>query len=309
MSNPIIPKVSNETGILRTVVFGLPDDLGPEPTLEETYDAKSYDSLERGIYPSETDIKREMQKTLDVLNKYQVEVLRPNPIKDYNQIFARDVAFTIDDTLFVSNLISDRELETNAFSSIFERVASTNLERLPKNIHVEGGDVILYDNILFIGTYLGADYSDFKTARTNQYAIDYFVERFPKKDVIPIQLRKHDKDPRKSVLHLDCAFQPVGRGHAICYPKGFLYEEETFELISEIFGRSNLFSVTTEEAVAMTTNIFSLRPDVVISEEGFDRLNNHLESAWGIVVERVPYHEISKLGGLLRCSTMPLIRE
>lgn len=34
-----------------------------------------------------------------------------------------------------------------------------------------------------------------------------------------------------------------------------------------------------------------------------------METEWGLTVERVPYHEISKMGGLLRCSTLPLIRQ
>jgi len=46
----------------------------------------------------------------------------------------------------------------------------------------------------------------------------------------------------------------------------------------------------------------------VVSEEHFTRLNEHLEKEWGITVERVPYYEISKMGGLLRCSTLPLVR-
>ncbi|HZK68292.1 MAG TPA: amidinotransferase, partial [Paludibacter sp.] len=39
------------------------------------------------------------------------------------------------------------------------------------------------------------------------------------------------------------------------------------------------------------------------------RLNDHLKDVWGMTVEQVPYHEISKMGGLLRCSTLPLLRK
>ena len=57
------------------------------------------------------------------------------------------------------------------------------------------------------------------------------------------------------------------------------------------------------------TNIFSISPKVVVVEEHFHRLKNHLEQAWGLTVETVPYREISKMGGLLRCSTLPLRRD
>ena len=46
-----------------------------------------------------------------------------------------------------------------------------------------------------------------------------------------------------------------------------------------------------------------------VSDKAFTRMNNHLRNEWGITVEEIPYREISKMGGLLRCSTLPLVRE
>ena len=57
----------------------------------------------------------------------------------------------------------------------------------------------------------------------------------------------------------------------------------------------------------MTSNIFSIAEDVVISDQHFERLNNWLRSQQ-IQVEEVSYREIAKQEGLLRCSTLPLIR-
>lgn len=307
MTREIIPSVSNETDYLRTVVLGLPESIGPIPTLDETYDAKSYEAVSNGTFPSEPSILEEMTSLLNVLERNGVEVLRPNPLVDYNQVFARDVSFVVDDTLFVSNLIPDRELETGAFDPIFSRIPSCHIEFLPEQVHTEGGDIILYDNILFVGTYLQEDYPTFKTARTNKYAVDYLSERFPSKQIIPLELRKHDHDPRKSVLHLDCAFQPVGKGRALIYKEGFL-ESKQLGLVEEIFGADNLFALTPEEAYHMNTNVVSLAPDRLISDESFVRMNRFLTESWGIAVETVPYQEISKMGGLLRCSTMPLVR-
>lgn len=304
----IIPSVHNETDRLEVVVLGLPHSLGPDPTLDQTYDAKSYEAVSRGVYPQEQDVIHEMNAVLSVLERNGVEVLRPDLVEDYNQIFARDVAFVIDDTLFVSNLIPDREKETGAIGHILERIPSAHIESLPERVHTEGGDILLYDDILFVGCYLRPDYSTYKTARTNQYAIDYLRERFPAKQVVPLELRKHDHDPRQSVLHLDCAFQPVGKGRALIFREGFL-EPKYVGVVEEIFGKDNLFAVTGEEAYMMNTNLVSLSPSRVISDQAFTRLNQHLEQNWGIAVEAVPYQEISKMGGLLRCSTMPLVRK
>ena len=59
----------------------------------------------------------------------------------------------------------------------------------------------------------------------------------------------------------------------------------------------------------MYPNIFSISPEVVVSDETFTRMNEFLRNEWGFTVEEIPYREISKMGGLLRCSTMPLVRE
>jgi N-dimethylarginine dimethylaminohydrolase len=58
----------------------------------------------------------------------------------------------------------------------------------------------------------------------------------------------------------------------------------------------------------MYPNIFSISPDEVITDVTFERLNDVLHSK-GIKTIPVNYREVSKLGGLFRCSTMPLIRE
>jgi N-dimethylarginine dimethylaminohydrolase len=58
----------------------------------------------------------------------------------------------------------------------------------------------------------------------------------------------------------------------------------------------------------MNSNIFSISEDVIVSEVGFTRLNEALRNL-GFTVEEIPYAETGKMGGLLRCSTMPLLRE
>ena len=71
---------------------------------------------------------------------------------------------------------------------------------------------------------------------------------------------------------------------------------------------NNIIEISKEEMYNMNANIFSISENVIVSEKGFVRLNNEL-SKRGFTVETVPYAEIAKMEGLLRCSTMPLIRE
>ena len=300
--------INNETGRLKSVVLGQPVSMGADPTLEESYDAKSYHTIQQGVYPKEEDIIHEMTEFEKVLKKYDVEVIRPDIIKDYNQVFARDVAFVIEDKMILSNLIPDRADEQEAYSKIFEQVEWRKIINLPDTAHIEGGDVIVWNDFLFIGTCFSEDYRNFKTARTNEYAIEILKEYFPKKRIIDLELKKNDTVPYEGILHLDCTFNPVGKDNCIIYKDGFV-DESDYRLILDIFGEENCFHVTKEEMFEMNPNIFSISPEVVVSDAAFTRMNRHLQDVWNIKVEEIPYREISKMGGLLRCSTMPLVRE
>ena len=300
--------INNETGRLKSVVLGQPVSMGADPTLEESYDAKSYHTIQQGVYPKEEDIIHEMTEFEKVLKKYDVEVIRPDIIKDYNQVFARDVAFVIEDKMILSNLIPDRADEQEAYSKIFEQVEWRKIINLPDTAHIEGGDVIVWNDFLFIGTCFSEDYRNFKTARTNEYAIEILKEYFPKKRIIDLELKKNDTVPYEGILHLDCTFNPVGKDKCIIYKDGFV-DESDYRLILDIFGEENCFHVTKEEMFEMNPNIFSISLEVVVSDAAFTRMNRHLQDVWNIKVEEIPYREISKMGGLLRCSTMPLVRE
>ena len=74
------------------------------------------------------------------------------------------------------------------------------------------------------------------------------------------------------------------------------------------FGAENIIEISKEEMYDMNANIFSISEKVIVSEKGFTRLNTELRKR-GFTVEEVPYAEIAKMEGLLRCSTIPLIRE
>lgn len=308
MIRNIKPHVFNETNKLRTVIVGLPQSMGGTPTLEETYDARSYRAVEEGNYPLEEDIVEEIEKLVSTLENEGVEVLRPSLIENYNQLFARDVAFTIDTKLFIANMIADRQKEIDAYKHILARIAPESIVHLPEGTQAEGGDIMLYNDTLFIGVTNNNEFNSFKMARTNEAALSFFRKEFPNKRIVPIHLKKHDTRPEEGVLHLDCAFQPVGKGKAIYYPEAFANEEDR-TIIEEVFGKENLFAITPNEAFDLTTNIFSVSPQKVIVEEKFTRLASHLNNNWNIDVLTIPYYEVSKQGGLLRCSTCPLVRE
>jgi len=164
-----------------------------------------------------------------------------------------------------------------------------------------------WHDYIFVGMYSGKDYADYITARTNAAAVIALKELFPNKMVKSFELRKSNSDAHNNALHLDCCFQPVGKDKAIIHKNGFLIESE-YQFLADLFGKENLFEITKEEMYEMNSNVFSISESVIISEKSFTRLNTWLRDL-GFVVEEVKFSEISKQGGLLRCCTLPLIRE
>jgi len=299
--------IKNETSRLRAVILGIANSNGEQPSIEEAYDPKSIQHIKAGTYPKEADMIKEMNAVAEVFKRYDVALYRPKIINDYNQIFSRDIAFVIDDKLIKANILPDREREYEAIKHVIDQIDSTNVISLPEECHVEGGDVMPYNDYIFIGTYSGEDYPDYITARTNTAAVNAIQDLFPNKHVKSFELRKSNTDPKENALHLDCCFQPVGKDKAIIHKNGFLVERE-YQWLVDFFGKDNLFEITKEEMYNMNSNVFSISEDVVVSEQHFTRLNAWLREK-GFTVEEVPYAEIAKQEGLLRCSTMPLIRD
>lgn len=299
--------VYDETSRLRSVLLGTAQSNGPIPKPEDAYDPKSLKHILAGTYPLEKDMIKEMEAFASVFKKYNIEVFRPEIITDCNQIFSRDIAFVIEDKLIKANILPHREEEFQAILHVLEFIAIENILYPPEEVHIEGGDVMPWKDYIFIGTYTGHDYPDYITARTNWEGVEYVKKMFPHKKVKSFELRKCIVNPKENALHLDCCFQPIGHDKAIIHKNGFLIEEEYEWLVSH-FGRENIFEITGDEMYQMFSNVFSISPDVIVSERNFTRLNNWLRDQ-GFTVEEIPYAEVSKQGGLLRCSTMPLVRD
>jgi N-dimethylarginine dimethylaminohydrolase len=299
--------IQNETDRLKAVVLGIANQNGPTPKVEEAYDPKSVEHILAGTYPLEEDMIAEMSAFENVLKKYNVRVYRPKIIPNVNQIFTRDIAFVIDDMLIKSNILPDREAEIDAIDDVLRQIAPEKILQTTPDTHFEGGDVMLWNEYVFIGYYTGADYKAQITARTNAKGVEFIKKQFPHKKVMAFDLIKSKTDARKNALHLDCVFQPVGNNKAIIHPEGFRNPNE-FQSLIKLFGKENLFVITADEMYQMYSNVFSIDTNVVVSERHFTRLNRWLREQ-DFIVEEIPYAEISKQEGLLRCSTLPLVRE
>lgn len=299
-------KILNETGQLKSVILGIAHSNGPTPLAEDAYDPKSLEHILAGTYPLEKDMVLEMDAFNLVLEKHGVKVYRPELILDYNQIFTRDIGFVINDYFIKANILPDRNREYAAIQYIVDQIDPDKVLIPPQEVHIEGGDVIVWNDYLFIGTYSLPDYSLIQTARTNKAGVDYIKKMFPHKVVKAFDLIKSTQEARDNALHLDCCFQPIGIDKGIIYKDGFLNIAD-YQYLRDLFGVENLFHITRDEMYEMNSNVFSISPNVIVTEKNFTRLNQWLKNQ-GFTVEEIPYAEISKQEGLLRCSTLPLER-
>ena len=138
--------IQNETSKLKAVVLGIANSNGPTPALHEAYDPKSLEHIISGTYPIEQDMIPEMEAFNKVFQKYNVQVFRPKIIENYNQIFARDIGFVIDNIFIKSNILPDRERELDAIQYIIDQINPMKVLRPPAEVHIEGGDVMLWGN-------------------------------------------------------------------------------------------------------------------------------------------------------------------
>ncbi len=299
--------IPNETSQLKAVILGIGESLGGIPTLSEAYDPKSREHILAGTFPTEGSVLGEIEAFAAILKKYEVQVYRPKNIKECNQVFSRDIGFVIDGKCIVPNILEKRSKETEGIKHIFEQVDPDSVVFAPINTRMEGGDVMPWNEYLFVGYSKKEDFQKYEVSRTNEAGINFLQKTFPNRKVKAFELKKSDTRAKDNALHLDCCFQPIGKNQAIIYKGGFKNELD-YEFLVSYFGKENIIEITRDEMYEMNSNVFSISPDVIVSEKSFIRLNTELRKR-GFKVEEIKYSETSKMEGLLRCSTLPLLRE
>ena len=252
-----------------------------------------------------------------VLTDFGVEVLRPHDVPDLEQVFARDVGVVVEDQFFRSAMIENREAEWQGVSPL---IPEASVRSIPQHIRAEGGDVLLLDDAIAIGITVQADLLHLQTARTHADAVEFLQSAFPHREVMGLELHKHDRDPMRCALHLDCAFMPLGHGEAeqslervmneaaLCESTwgGSSFHEGLYmdDLLSRFKGTVD---ITLQEAALLQSNLLHLTPDTLLIDPRFQRLSQILRGMGYELIE-VPMHHVGKMGGLFRCTTLPLLR-
>lgn len=292
--------VNNETGRLEKVIVGIINNakfrainlksqyLGEAIHTEEELKEIDYDNL-RG----------QVENFVAILIENGVQVYRPTNLETIPQLYVRDIGFVINDKFVVSKMrYTERKREEKGLDAlIYYNAKQGAVVTVPSSATIEGGDIILHDNYIFVGV----------GNRTNQEGYKFLREEFPNKEVIPLYL-EISKNPKLSVLHLDCVFQPVGEDSAIIAGSGI----RNVTTLYDIFSTTKIIHITPEQRIQafpnnMFPNILSLDRDIVISDISYTKLNRALEKR-GVKVIGIDYSESAKNDGLFRCSTLPLYR-
>ncbi|MDQ0273838.1 dimethylarginine dimethylaminohydrolase family protein [Cytobacillus purgationiresistens] len=226
---------------------------------------------------------RHFVKTLE---EHGIEIILLPPQEEFpEQVFTRDIGFTLADTVFVA------EMSAEVRRGEDEILKQWLLKReIPfKNVHkhrIEGGDVIIDGKTIYIG----------QSDRTEISAIEYIQDLLPNFEVIPVPFTD-------TYLHLDCVFNIISPTDALLFPGEI--ESETVKYLSS---RYNIIEVTKEEQFTLGTNVLSIGNKKVLSQPINQNINKKLREHGYKVIE-VDITEIIKSGGAFRCCTMPIKRE
>ena len=220
------------------------------------------------------------------LKKYDVDVVFLPYHKKYpEQVFTRDIGFTLGETIFVANMATEvRTGEENSLKLWLEEEEISYFNLVKEKI--EGGDVMIDQDTIYVGL----------SNRTTQKSADHLQRLFSDFNVITMPFKE-------KYLHLDCVFNIISPEVAIIYPKGLSSKE--IELLAS---RYDLIEVTDQEQFQLGTNVLSIGNKRVISLPVNHNVNDQLRKR-GFEVIEIDFSEIIKSGGSFRCCTLPLLRE
>ena len=200
------------------------------------------------------------------------------------QVFTRDIGFTLGNQTFVSEMASSvrRGEET-----ILQKWLDTHhipFQKLSQH-HIEGGDVIIDRKTIYIGL----------SHRTSQSAIEQLKNDLKDYEIVMVPF-----NPK--YLHLDCIFNILSPTEALIFPEAL--EAKTINFLDN---RYQLIRVNKEEQFTMGTNVLSIGNKKVFSLPMNHMVNEEIRSHGYEVIE-VDFSEIIKSGGSFRCCTMPITR-
>ncbi len=283
--------VEDETSPLETVIVGIADAPGPARVDNEW----ANEAYHKGSYSDEAHLVPCVEELTRVFAAAGVTVLRPVNRPSLLQVFPRDLGVVIGD-VFVRGRMKE-SVRAAEYSMIEHHVRALAgvVVTPPDSVILEGGDVVLHRDAIFVGV----------GRRTNERAVDFLEELFPKRTVIAVDLVHGTGNPHTDVLHLDCTFMPVGRDQALVFARGL---KHGIGPIGDFFPAEKRIELGGDALYDLACNILSISPEHVVSCETLGELNAKLVER-GIKVSTVSFDAVRRLGGLIRCATLAVRRK
>ncbi len=219
------------------------------------------------------------------LIEHGVEVIKlPTSEQFPEQVFTRDIGFTVGDDVFVAEMASDiRKGEEEALE---EWLDEEDIPFQTTTNRVEGGDVIVDGDTVYVGI----------SSRTSKEAVRKLKKDLPDHTIVEVPFNE-------KYLHLDCVFNILSPQVGLIFPQALA--AETVEMLASKY---ELIEVSAEEQFSMGTNVLSIGNKKVFSLPQNKNVNAGIR-AHGFNVIEVDFSEIIKSGGSFRCCSMPIARQ
>lgn len=269
----------NEYDNLKHVIVASPDYMQIKEVINQT---------QRHYLKENINIGKAMeqhQQFVETLESEGTNVIKLDTKEELNeQVFTRDIGFTIGDQFFLSTMKKDiRKPEVNVLRSWLEERNLTYNQI--EGYSIEGGDVLIDKNIVWLGS----------SSRTSKEAMEILQKKLPDFQVKRIKFKDE-------LLHLDCVFNIISEDTALISSTGI--DPGSVALLSEHY---DLIDVNEEEQFKMGTNVLSIGNKRVIALPENKRISNELAKR-GYKILEVEFSEIIKSGGSFRCCSLPLER-
>jgi N-dimethylarginine dimethylaminohydrolase len=240
--------------------------------------------------PIREEVTRDLDKLAALLSRHGASVARPRGLDEVDQCFPRDPAMVVDDAVFILHpLNEERQGEWRGIVPLFADTVKVHL--VPDELFIEGGDVALTRESLFVGL----------SSRTQREALDW-LRPLVDREVIGIEIVRVD-EVDYTPLHLDCVVQPIDERVCVIWAEAMTAESRA--VVEAQF--DTVLCADSREAMHLGCNFICLGPRRVLMASGSPKLEAALKGA-GCEVEVVSVGALARLGGSVRCSTMPFRR-